>query len=229
MGKRITGISSMATHALLAEAVDAWQRHGGADAGFESAGGVDAARRVRDGEAFDVVVLAADAIDRLRADGRVVEGSVVELARSSVAVAVRPGGARPAIDTEEALRSAVLSARSVGYSTGPSGVALRKLFAHWGIAETIGARTVQAPPGVPVGALLARGDVELGFQQLSELMHVAGIEVLGTMPPGLEIVTTFSGAVCAASTQPDAARALLDFIHSPAADEARRRHGMQPA
>jgi molybdate transport system substrate-binding protein len=87
---------------------------------------------------------------------------------------------------------------------------------------------VQAPPGVPVGTLLARGEVELGFQQRSELMHLAGIEVLGPMPPGLEIVTTFSGAVCAAASRPAAARALLQFLRSPAAAETTRRHGMQP-
>src|SRR6185436_10982122 len=106
---------------------------------------------------------------------------------------------------------------------------LHQLFERWGIAEAIGPRLVQAPPGVPVGSLIARGDVELGFQQLSELMHVEGIDVVGLMPPGLEIVTTFSGGVCTASTRVEDARALLDFIRSPAADEAKRRHGMQPA
>jgi molybdate transport system substrate-binding protein len=229
MSKRITGISSMATRALLADVLDAWHRRGGADAGFESVGGVDAAQRVCDGESFDIVVLAADAIDQLQANGRVVGDSVTALARSSVAIAVRQGAARPAIDSEEALRGAVLSARHVGYSTGPSGVALQKLFARWGITEAIRGRLLQAPAGVPVGALLAHGDVELGFQQLSELMHLEGIDVLGPMPPGLEIVTTFSGAVCTTSTQPGAASTLLDFLRSPAADEARLRHGMQPA
>ena len=98
-------------------------------------GGVDAARRVHDGEAFDVVVLAADAIDKLVAAGRIVAGSQTELVRSGVAIAVRRGAPRPGIDTEEALREAVLAARTVGYSTGPSGVALQKLFERWGIAE----------------------------------------------------------------------------------------------
>jgi len=146
-----------------------------------------------------------------------------------VALAVRKGAARPVVDTEDALRATVLSAHRLGYSTGPSGVALQQLFERWGIAEAIRARVVQAPPGVAVGTLLARGDVDLGFQQLSELLHIDGIDVIGGMPRGLEIVTTFSGAVCAASTRPDVARAWLDFIRSPACDEARRRHGMQPA
>ena len=225
----ITGISSMATRQLLVEVADAWRQRGLGEVAFESVGGVYAARRVHDGERFDLVVLAADAIDKLLAAGRIVAGSKVDLARSHVAIAVRRGARKPAIDTRDALRDAVLSARSVGYSTGPSGVALQKLFDRWGIAEALRDSLVQAPPGVPVGTLLARGDVALGFQQLSELIHVEGIDVIGAMPPGLEIVTTFSGGICAASTQRDAARALLDFIQSPACDAAKRRHGMEPA
>lgn len=218
----------MATSRLLAELVDAWGRRGGAEVCFESVGGVDAARRVHDGEKFDVVVLAADAIDKLVAAGRVVAGSQTGLARSGVAIAVRAGAPRPTIATEAALRETVRLARTIGCSTGPSGVALHKLFERWGIDETIRARLVQAPPGVPVGALIARGEVELGFQQLSELMHLEGIDVIGPMPAGLEIVTTFSCGICTTSTHV-AARALLSFMSSPAVDEAKRRHGMQPA
>jgi molybdate transport system substrate-binding protein len=229
MTSPITGISSMATRQFLAEAVAAWQERAGAAVAIDSVGGVDAAKRVQAGEAFDVVILAADAIGKLAAAGRIVDGSVTDLVRSGVAIAVPRGAARPDIGSEEALRRAVLAAPTVGYSTGPSGVALQQLFARWGIAEAIQSRLVQAPPGVAVGSLVARGEVALGFQQLSELMHLDGIEVVGSMPPELAIVTTFTGAVCSASTQPDAARALLDFIRSPAADEARRRNGMQPA
>ena len=203
----------MATRQVVAEAADAWRQRGGAEVVIESVGGVEAAKRVQAGEAFDVVVLSADAIDALAAAGRVVTGSRVDLVRSGVAVAVREGAPRPDIASEDALRNAVLSARTLGHSTGPSGVALRKLFERWGIADEIRGRIVQAPAGVPVGTLVASGEVELGFQQLSELMHLEGIDVIGAMPPGLEIVTTFSGGVCAASTQPDAARARLDFIH----------------
>jgi molybdate transport system substrate-binding protein len=228
MSTPITGISSMATRQFLAEVIDRWRQAAGPAVHLESVGGVDAARRVHDGETFDVVVLAADAIRKLEAAGRLVAGSVTGLVSSAVAIAVPRGAARPDIGSEAALRAAVLAAPSVGFSTGPSGVALQRLFERWGIAEAIRARLVQAPPGVAVGTLVASGTVALGFQQLSELMHLEGIDVIGPMPPGLEIVTTFSGAVCAVSTQPDAARRLLDYIRSPAADEARRRHGMQP-
>jgi molybdate transport system substrate-binding protein len=229
MHPRLTGISSMATRQVLAEAAQAWRVRGFGEVAIESVGGVDAARRVRDGEPFDIVVLAADAVDQLAEAGRLVAGSKTALACSGVAIAVRRGARHPAVDTEAALREAVLSARSIGCSTGPSGAALRALFARWGIAEEIAARLVQAAPGVPVGTLLARGEVDLGFQQLSELMHADGVDVLGPMPPGLEITTTFSGAICTTCRQADAARALLAFIRSPAADDARRRHGMQAA
>ena len=152
MSTRITGISSMATRLFLAEVVAAWRKRGGADVAIESVGGVDAAKRVQSGEAFDVVVLAADAIKKLAAADRVVADSAIDLVRSGVAIAVPRGATRPDIGTEEALRAAVLAARSVGYSTGPSGVALQQLFARWGIADAIRDRLVQAPPGVPVGA-----------------------------------------------------------------------------
>jgi molybdate transport system substrate-binding protein len=229
MTTSITGISSMATRQVLAELADAYLQRSGVVVAFESVGGVDAAKRVLAGEPFDAVVLAADAIDKLVAAGRVVADSKTDLVRSVVAIAVRAGAPRPDIRTEDMLRRAVLSARTLGYSTGPSGVELTKLFDRWGIADIVRDRIVQAPPGVPVGQLVASGEVEVGFQQLSELMHLSGIEVLGPMPPGSEIVTTFSAGLCATSAQPEAVRALLDFMRSPAAVDAKRRHGMEQA
>ena len=229
MSGQITGISSMATRQVLAELVEEYGRLSGRRVAIESVGGVAAARRVQEGEPFDIVVLAADAIDRLAAAGRIDPASRVDLARSGVAIAVAAGAPRPEIGTEAALRDAILAARSIGYSTGPSGSHLSRLFERWGIAETIAPRIVQAPPGIPVGALVARGDVELGFQQLSELIHVPGIDVIGSLPPEVQIITTFSAAICTASRQRDASRALLSFLGSPAAASAKLRHGMEPA
>jgi molybdate transport system substrate-binding protein len=222
----LTAISSMATRSLLGELCEAHLRAGGVPVRLESVGGVDAARRVDSGEAFDLVVLAADAIDALASSGRVLADSRCVLAESSVAIAVRGGAARPDVGSEAALRETVLAAGRIGVSTGPSGVALLKLFERWGVMDALRDRIVQARPGQQVAALLARGDVALGFQQLSELQDEPGIALLGPMPPGLEIATRFVGAVAAASAQPAAARAALAFFGAPERAEIRRRLGM---
>ncbi|CAM3844108.1 substrate-binding domain-containing protein [Roseateles saccharophilus] len=226
MSTALTLISSMATRHLLTALAEAHAGGGAPATRIESVGGVDAARRVQEGEAFDLVVLAADAIARLDAAGRLKPGSIRPIADSSVAIAVRAGAARPDVATEAALRAAVLQARAIGYSTGPSGTALMQLFERWGLADTLKERLVQARPGVPVGSLVASGEVELGFQQLSELQGLDGITLLSGMPPEVDIVSRFSGAVTANAAQPDAAQALLDFMAGPAADALKRRHGM---
>ena len=218
----------MATRQLLAQLLFAYQERTGRSVAMESVGGVDAAKRVQAGEPFDVVVLASDAIDKLLATGHLLAGSKVDLVHSGVAVAVKAGAAPPDIGSEEALKRAVQAAKSIGYSTGPSGVALAQLFERWGIADALRQRIVQAPPGVPVGAMVARGEVALGFQQLSELMHLDGIDVVGPLPAAVQITTTFSGAVCAASQQADAVRVLLDFMASPEVTPTKHRHGMEP-
>lgn len=219
----------MATRQVLAELVAAYGQRSGAPVVIESVGGVDAAKRLLADEAFDVVVLASDALHKLVAAGKVLPGSVVDLVHSGVAVAVKAGTAQPDVASEDAVRQAVLAARTISYSTGPSGVALAALFERWGLADTVRDRIVQAPPGVPVGALVARGEVELGFQQFSELLHVQGITVLGPLPPVIQITTTFSAGVCANAAQPEAARALIAFMASSEAADAKRRQGMEPA
>lgn len=219
----------MATRLVLAELVDAFQRRSGTRVAIESVGGVDAAKRVQAGEAFDVVILASDAIDKLIASGHVQADSKVDLVRSGVAVAVRDGAMQPDISSEDAVRAAVLAARNLSYSTGPSGVALAKLFERWGIAEQIKDRIVTPPPGIPVGSLVAKGEVELGFQQLSELINLDGITVLGPLPPTIQIITTFSAGVCAGSQQSDAVRAMLADMNTPEAAAAKLRQGMEPA
>jgi molybdate transport system substrate-binding protein len=225
----IAGISSMAMRQVLTELAHAYEQRSRQRVTIVSVGGVDAARRINDGEPFDFVVLAADAIEQLASNGRVDPGSRTDLARSGVAIAVAAGAPRPDVGSEAALRDAVLRARSIGYSTGPSGAHLVRLFERWGIADAIAPRIVQAPPGLPVGTLVAGGAVELGFQQLSELMHLPGIDVIGLLPPEIQVATVFSAAVCTASNCPATAKALLSFLASSEADAAKLRHGMEPA
>jgi molybdate transport system substrate-binding protein len=229
MNQPLSGISSMATRQVLAELADAYRQRAGQAVLFESVGGVDAAKRVAAGEAFDLVVLASDAIAKLTASGHIVAGSSVDLVRSGVALAVRAGAPLPDLSSEAAVRAAVLAAPRISCSTGPSGVALAQLFERWGVADEIKARLVTPPPGVPVGSLVASGQVDLGFQQLSELIHLEGIAVVGPLPPAIQITTTFSAGVCAASAQPHAVRELLAYMASPQADAAKRRQGMAPA
>ena len=224
----LTGISSMATRQVLAELTGAYTARAGQAVAIESVGGVDAAKRVAAGEAFDVVILASDAIDKLIAAGHLQPGRV-DLVRSGVAACVREGAPPPDLSSEASVKAAVLAADRISYSTGPSGVALQKLFEHWGIAEAMAAKTVQAPPGVPVASLVAKGEVTLGFQQLSELLHVQGITVVGGLPEPIQIVTVFSAGLPVNAPRAEAVRALLAFMTSPDAAAAKQRQGMSPA
>jgi molybdate transport system substrate-binding protein len=222
-------ISSMATREVLNELAARYERETGQKIATEAAGGVDVAKRVQSGEAVDIVVLASNAIDKLIAEGKVLAGSRVDLVQSGVAIAVRAGAPRPDVTSEDAVKRAVLQARTLSYSTGPSGVYLEKMFARWGILEQIRSRIVVPPPGKPVGSLVADGSVELGFQQLSELINLSGIDVVGALPPAIQTITIFSGGVAAVSSEAEAARAVLKFMAAPAAADAKKRHGMESA
>ena len=155
----------------------------------------DILKRVQAGEGADVVILASGSMDELIKSGKIAPGSRVDLAKSGIGVAVRAGAPRPDISSGDAVKRAVLAARSVGYSGGASGAYMVGLFQRMGIAEEVKAKSRQAPPGVAVGELIVRGEVELGFHQVSELLPVAGIDILGPLPPELQEVTLFSSGI----------------------------------
>lgn len=228
MSKAIAGVSSMATRLILGELAKRYEAASGVAVDIRSMGGVDAARLVRAGEATDVVVLASGVMKQLEAEGHIVSGSIRGFARSGMAIAVRAGAPRPDIGDEQAVRRAVLEARRVGYSTGPSGDHLLQLCARWGLAADGDDRLLKAPPGVPVGSLVAQGEADLGFQQLSELIHVPGIEVVGPLPPGIQAVTVFAAGVCSASPHPVETRDFIAYLSSPDADDVIRAQGMEP-
>lgn len=228
MAETITGISSMATRRVLAELVSRYQEETGRAVAIEAVGGVDAARRVRAGEAFDVIVLAADVIAKLEWEGHCQTGSSAGFVRSPMAMAVRAGVAAPDIGSEQSAKSAFMAARSVGYSTGPSGSHLLAVLKGWGVdSSSARPRLVQAPPGVPVAALVARGEAEIGVQQLSEFLGEPGIEVVGLLPPPVQSVTTFSIAVGARSARTEEARALIAYVNAPERDRVKQRFGME--
>lgn len=224
---RLRAISSMATKALLAQLCAAFERDCGVVVAVESVGGVDAAKRVAAGERFDVVLLASDAIDRLIVAGHLVASSRVDWVNSAVAVAV-PVGQALDVSSEAALKQAVIDAPSLCYSTGPSGNYLAQLFERWGITREVQAKLTVPPPGVGVASLIARGQVSLGFQQRSELLGVAGVSVVGDLPPGCAFVTTFSAGLAPGLgvEQTLVARAFLSFLNAPENRAAKQALGM---
>jgi molybdate transport system substrate-binding protein len=223
----IVGISSMATRQILAELSGAYQQKTGKSVAIEAVGGVDAAKRIRAGEKFDIVVLAEDAMKKLETDGFLKGGSRAGFAESSIAVAVRAGTKRPDLTNEASTKAAVLAAQTVGYSTGPSGTHVLKLLEKWGV-DPKDKKVVQAPPGVPVGTLIARGEVELGFQQMSEFLEVQGIEVAGMLPAEIQSVTLFACGVGAQAGNEAGARDLIAYLTSPDTNATKWKHGMEP-
>lgn len=210
--------------------VNEWQDITGQQTQITAMGGVDAAKRIESGEHFDLVFLASDALEKLQNQGRLMPGTVRPLMRSGVAVAVAQGQPLPDISSEAALKAAVAEASAIGYSTGPSGTALLALFERWGMLPSLKPRLMQAPAGVPVAQLVAQGQVALGFQQLSELLHVPGIVIVGPLPASIQIETIFSGAIAASCKDPQRqslAQAVLDFMASPQASAAITAQGMR--
>lgn len=226
----LRGISSMATRALLAQLCQAYAERSGVRVEIESVGGVDAAKRVAAGERFDVVILGSDAIDKLMAAGHLQAGSRVDFVTSPISIAIKSGAARPDVARASALKDAVVRARSISYSTGPSGVYLAQLFDKMGLGEMVKAKTVVPPPGVPVGSLVAKGEVEMGFQQRSELINLEGIELLGNLPDELAYLTTFSAALPAelSTERRQAIAQFLAFANGAEAAPIKISQGMNP-
>jgi molybdate transport system substrate-binding protein len=189
-------------------------------------GTIDILKKLRAGETFDMVILVTPSMEDMIKEGKVVADSRVDLVRSGIAIGVPPGATKPDISSVEAVKRALLAAKNgVGYSSGPSGVFLQDLFKRWGIADKITIK--QTPPGTPVGTLLARGEIDVGFQQVSELLLFPGIQYVGAVPPEMDTVSVFAGGVHTAAQHPDAARELIKFISSPAALPYIKKTGME--
>jgi len=182
--------------------------------------------RLKGGETVDLVILSAASLEELRKAGLVSERT--DLARSGIGVAVKSGARKPDISSGEAVKRAVLAARGIAYSTGPSGIYLMGLFQRMGIAEAIKSRVKQVQ-GEPAGGVVARGDAEIAFQQVSELLPVPGTDFVGPLPADIQQVTVFSAGLHVKATQPDAARALVKFLTASAAAPVIRKKGMEPA
>lgn len=189
-------------------------------------GSVQMMSRLKGGEAVDLVILSAAALDEMITAGIIADRQ--DIAKSGVAAAVRAGAPKPDISSGEALKRAVLAAKSVAYSTGPSGIYLIELFQRMGIADQIRSKVKQVQ-GEPAGAAVARGEAELGFQQMSELLPVPGIDIVGPLSADVQKITVFSAGVHRKAQAADAARALVKFFKAPAAAPVIRAKGMEPA
>jgi molybdate transport system substrate-binding protein len=221
-------MASNAVKEVLLELLPVFEKSSGHKVTSIWAGTEAITRRMQGGEVADVVVIASPNIDRLITEGRLVARSRVDVAKSGVGVAVRAGLPKPDITSAEAVKRAVLAARSVAYSSGPSGFYVAELFKRMGIADQIEDNVKQTPSGVQVADLLARGEADLGFQQVSELLHAKGIEYLGPLPDDIQHITVFSAGVHTSAAAPAAAGDLLQFLTTPRADAAIRKTGMTP-
>ena len=229
MNRPLTGLSSMATRHILAELARDYEAQTGSKVDIRSMGGVEAAKLARAGERVDLIALASKVTRELEAEGHIISGSIMEFARSEIGLAVPAEARRPSLADGNAVRQAMIEAKRVGYSTGPSGDHFLALCDKWGLSNTVAARALKAPPGVPVTTLVASGEADLGVQQLSELIGQPGIEVVGPLPPDIQAVTVFSAGVSTTSADPEAARALVAYLASAVTAETKRRHGMEPA
>jgi len=192
------------------------------------AGTADMVKRLKGGETVDLVIVGSNSLDELINLGKIEPGSRVDFVKSGVGVAVRAGARKPNISSGDAVKQALLSASSIGYSSGPSGVYLDGLFQRMGIAEQLKSKLKQPPSGGSVGEMVARGEVEVGFQQVSELIHVSGIDFLGPLPPDIQQITVFSTGIHTGAMKPDAAKALVRFLTSPSAAMVIKKNGMEP-
>jgi molybdate transport system substrate-binding protein len=219
-------IASNAVREPYRELVPVFEKSTGHRVTIDWGGTVDIVKRVGGGEIADIVIIPAARIDEFVTQGRLV--SRVDLARSGVGAAVRAGAPRPDISSAAALRNALLAAKSIVLSSGPSSLYLPTLFRKMGIADELKPKIIQIGPGLSVGETLARGEGEIGFTQMSEVMSVKGIDYLGPLPVEVQFITVFSAGLHAAAPAPDAARELLRFLTAPEAAPVLKSHGMEP-
>jgi len=225
----ISVISTQATQEAYLELVAQFEKVSGHKVKTVFNGTLNVQKRLADGEPYDLIIMASPAIDEQIKLGRALAGSRVDLAKSGTGVAVRKGAAKPDIRSVDALKKTLLAAKSIGYSTGPSGLYMLSVFEKLGIADQVKGKLKQTPSGVFVGTLVATGEAEIGFQQVSELVHFQGIDFVGPLPGEVQRMTTFSAGLHSGAKERDAAKALVKFLTAPAAAPVIRKHGLEPA
>jgi molybdate transport system substrate-binding protein len=228
MAAEIIAYSTLACEHALHEIVPMFERASGHKVNITFEAGPDLMAKLRSGPAGDLVIGPSDFTDGLLKEGRLVAGSRVEFVRSGSAIAVRQGAPKPAVRTPEELKAALVAAKSVSYCRGVSGLHFVRVLEQLGIAEEVTSKLV-APQGRElVGAVVARGDAEIGIQQLSELLPVAGIEIVGPLPDNLQRFMVYGASILPGAREPLAATEFMNFLKSESAAAVLRKHGMEP-
>ena len=222
-------LSTQATEQSYRELVPQFEKATGHKVTTIFTGTLDADKRVAANEQHDLLIMSQSSIDAHVKGGKVAQGSRVDLARSGVAVGVKAGARKPDISSVDALKRTILNAKSIGYSTGPSGNYIIALFEKLGVLEQVKPKMKQTATGVFVGSIIASGDVEIGFQQVSELSQYEGVDYVGPLPAQVQNYTTFSSGILSNAKEAEAARALVRYITSPQAGAVYRKRGMEPA
>jgi molybdate transport system substrate-binding protein len=220
--------STQATEEAFKELVPQFEKASGHKVNAIFTGTLDLQKRVAAGEKYDLLIMAGPAIDDYIKAGTVVAGSRVDLAKSGVAAAVPKGGQKFDISSVDALKKTLLTAKSIGYSTGPSGVYILTMFQKLGVSAEVMPKLKQTPTGVFVGTIIANREVEVGFQQVSELSLFPGVDYLGPLPAAVQQITVFSAGMRVGAQEADAAKALVKFITAPAAADAYKKRGLEP-
>ncbi len=221
-------LASNAIKAAYLELVPEFEKSSGHKVTTTWSGTLDIKKRLAAGETYDLLIMAAPELDEFIKQGKIAAGSRTDLVKSGVGIAVKAGAAKPDISSADSIKAALLTAKSIGYSQGPSGAYLVNLFQKMGIADAIKDKVKVSVVGQPVGNMVASGEAEIGFQQVSELLPVKGIEFLGPLPASIQQVTTFSAGQFAAAKETAAAKALAAFLAAPAATAVKKKHGLEP-
>lgn len=227
-GAEIKVLAANAVKEPFLELAAAFERSSGHKVAATWSGTAGITKRVAGGEVVDIVIVGGANIDKMIQAGSLAAGSRADFAKSGVGIAVRAGLPKPDISSAEAVKKAILHAASIAYSSGPSGLYIAELFKRMGIAEQVKDKLRLPPPEVLVGEVLARGEADLGFQQVSDLVHVKGIDYVGPLPPEIQNITVYSAALHSAAPAPEAATALIRSLTAPQARSVIVKSGMDP-
>jgi molybdate transport system substrate-binding protein len=228
-GAEIVVLSTISAKEALIELVPEFERASGHKVNITYAGGSGLSNEIRKGTRADVFIGPEEFSGPLIAEGKLLAGSRTAFARSGTGLAVRSGVPKPDISSPEKLKSALLAAGAVSYSTGASGMHFVKVLERLGIADAIAAKRVAPAPGELVGAVVARGAADIGVQQISELLPVSGIQILGPLPAELQQTIVYGATAFPQSTQREAAQAFVNFLKSEPARDVLRKKGLDPA